>query len=78
VKPKHPSGPPKTLGDMRDRFVRWVAAICAASITTCCASSIDDDILSPYAEPGRYDFLDCATISKTWQRFPTRRSNWLS
>lgn len=54
-----------TLGNMRARFVLWLAAVCAAAITTGCASSIDNDILSPYAEPGRYDFLDCATISKT-------------
>ena len=54
-----------TLGNMRMRFVRWFAAICAAAMTTDCASSIDDGILSPYSEPGRYDFLDCSTISKT-------------
>ena len=63
AKQKQPAGPGMTLGNMR--IVRWFAAIGAAAITTGCASSIDNDILSPYAEPGRYDFLDCATISKT-------------
>ena len=54
-----------TLSNMRMRFVHWFAAMCTAAMTTGCASSIDDDILSPYSEPGRYDFLDCSTISKT-------------
>ena len=65
AKAKHPHGPPMTPGNMRKRFVHWFAAMCAAAMTTGCASTIDDDILSPYSEPGRYDFLDCATISKT-------------
>jgi hypothetical protein len=30
------------LGNIRMRFVRWFAAICAAAMTTDCASSIDD------------------------------------
>jgi hypothetical protein len=54
-----------TLGNMCKSFVHCFAAMCAAAMTTGCASTIDDDIISPYSEPGRYDFLDCATISKT-------------
>jgi biotin synthase-related radical SAM superfamily protein len=65
---RNPPGEPMTLGNMRMRFVRWFAAICAAAMTAGCASSIDNDILSPYSEPGRYDFLDCATISKSLAR----------
>jgi hypothetical protein len=29
-----------------------------------CASSPDNDILSPYAEPGRYNYLDCPGITE--------------
>jgi hypothetical protein len=65
MKSKHPPGPLMTLGNMRVRFVHWFAAVSVAAMTTGCASSIDENILSPYSEPGRYDFLDCATISKT-------------
>jgi hypothetical protein len=65
MKPSSRHGEPMTPGNVRMRFVRCFAAICAAAMTTGCASSIDDNILSPYSEPGRYDFLDCATISKT-------------
>ena len=63
--PKHPPGDPMTLGNMRARLALWLAAICVAAIMTGCAATIDDNILSPYSEPGRYDFLDCSTISKT-------------
>ena len=47
------------------RFVHWFAALCTAAMAAGCASSLDDDTFSPYAEPGKYDFLDCATIAKT-------------
>jgi hypothetical protein len=50
-----------TLGNMRARLTRGVAAACIAAIISGCAS---DDILSPYAEPGRYDFLDCTSIAE--------------
>jgi hypothetical protein len=62
--PRNPPGDPMALGNVRMRFVRWFAAICAAAITTGCASSIDDDTLSLYSEPGKYDLLDCASISQ--------------
>jgi len=65
TKPRQPAGPAMTLGNMRARFALWLAAICVAAIMTGCAATIDDNILSPYSEPGRYDFLDCSTISKT-------------
>jgi hypothetical protein len=50
------------LGKMRMRFLCWFAAMCAAAITTGCAS-LEDDTFSPYAEPGKYDFLDCPSIA---------------
>jgi hypothetical protein len=60
AKPKHPAGPPMTLGNMR-QLTRGVATACVVAIISGCAS---DDILSPYAEPGRYDFLDCTSIAE--------------
>jgi hypothetical protein len=39
---------------------RWrAAAICVAGLISGCAES---DVLSPYAAPGKYDYLDCASI----------------
>jgi hypothetical protein len=55
---------PMKLAKIRMRFVHWFVAMCVAAITTGCASSLDDTF-SIYSEPGRYDFLDCSTISKT-------------
>jgi hypothetical protein len=52
--------------------------MCVAAITTSCASSIDDDILSPYAEPGRYDFLDCPRIAKELAKVSYTEKHWLS
>jgi hypothetical protein len=49
-----------TLGNMR-ALTRGVATACIAAIISGCASN---DILSPYAEPGRYDFLDCTSIAE--------------
>jgi hypothetical protein len=57
---KHPAGPPMTLGNMR-QLTRGVATTCIAAIISGCAG---EDILSPYAEPGRYDFLDCTSIAE--------------
>ena len=49
-----------TLGNMR-QLTRGLAIACVVAIISGCAS---DDILSPYAEPGRYDFLDCTSIAE--------------
>jgi hypothetical protein len=43
------------------QLTRSVATGFIAAIVSGCASN---DILSPYAEPGRYDFLDCASIAE--------------
>jgi hypothetical protein len=59
--PKQSPGPPMTLGNMRQRLARGVAAAYIAAITSGCAG---EDFLSPYAEPGRYDFLDCGSITE--------------
>ena len=59
MKAKQPAGPAMTLGNMR--LTRGVATACIAAIISGCASN---DILSPYAEPGRYDFLDCTSIAE--------------
>jgi hypothetical protein len=61
VRQKHPAGPPVTLGNLRAGLTRGVAAACIAAIISGCAS---EDFLSPYAEPGRYDFLDCTSITE--------------
>jgi hypothetical protein len=62
-KPKHPAGPPITLGNMRARGVKKLTIICVAAFTGGCASG-DLDAVSPYAEPGKYDFLDCTSIAQ--------------
>jgi hypothetical protein len=49
-----------TLSNMR-QLTRGVTTACIAAIISGCAG---EDFLSPYAEPGRYDFLDCASITE--------------
>jgi len=58
---KQPAGPAMTLGNMRQRLARGGAAASIAAIISGCAG---EDFRSPYAEPGRYDFLDCASITE--------------
>ena len=50
-----------TLGNKRLGLTHRVAAACIAAIMRGCAN---EDILSPYAEPGRYDLLDCTSIAE--------------
>ena len=57
-KRKKSAGPPIRLSN---RPTRGVAVACIAAIMGGCAN---EDILSPYAEPGRYDFLDCTSIAE--------------
>jgi len=40
---------------------RRLAAICVAALVSGCAGS---DVMSPYAAPGKYDFLDCPSITE--------------
>src|SRR5262245_28500032 len=54
---------PRTLTNMRARRVQKLTIICVAAFTGGCASG-DLDAVSPYADPGRYDFLDCTSIAQ--------------
>jgi hypothetical protein len=60
---KHPPGPPMMLGDMRQRVILGLAIISVVGIVSACTGLPDNDALSIYAAPGKYDFLDCATIA---------------
>jgi hypothetical protein len=52
-----------TLGNMRELGMRSFTAVCLIALTSGCASSLDE-ALSPYAAPGKYDFLDCPGIAQ--------------
>ena len=56
-----------TLANMRTRGVQKLTIICVAAFTGGCASG-DLDAVSPYAEPGKYDFLDCTSIAQRMKR----------
>ena len=43
---------------------RSVVAACIATVMSGCAPSQDNDILSLYTEPGRYNYLDCPSITE--------------
>ena len=62
-KEKHPPAPPMTRGNRRGLGVRGLAMICIAGIVSACTGTLDPDALSIYAAPGKYDFLDCASIA---------------
>jgi hypothetical protein len=49
-----------TLGNMCEQATLRAAAICVAVLVASCAES---DLLSPYAAPGKYDYLDCPGIN---------------
>ena len=50
------------LGSTQLLGVRKLAAVCVAAVVSGCAP--DTEILSPYAAPGKYDFLDCPGIAQ--------------
>jgi hypothetical protein len=60
VKQRDEPGPPTAFGKMRELGGRRFAAICAAVLISGCVQS---DLFSPYAAPGKYDFLDCPSIA---------------
>jgi hypothetical protein len=62
-KQKQPHGPPMTLRHILIGVCGFVA-VCVAALTSGCASSPDIEALSPYAAPGKYDFLDCPGIAQ--------------
>jgi hypothetical protein len=49
---------------MRKFGARRFAMICAALLMSGCAQS---DLFSPYAAPGKYDFLDCPSIANQFK-----------
>jgi hypothetical protein len=58
---KTPPGPPMTLGKLwHSQLVHVVAVVCLPILASGCAVS---DLFSPVA-PGKYDFLDCPSITK--------------
>ena len=64
AKPKHPPGPPMTLGKLWHSQLVHVAVVCVPILVSGCAET---DLLSPVA-PGKYDFLDCPSITKRLAR----------
>ena len=59
----HSPGRPLTRGNMRPRVIRGLAMIWFAGTVSACTALSDNDALSIYAAPGKYDFLDCASIA---------------
>jgi hypothetical protein len=57
---KHPPGPAMTLGKLWHSQLVHVAVVCLPILVSGCAES---DLFSPVA-PGKYDFLDCPSITK--------------
>jgi hypothetical protein len=53
------------LGRLRELWARGLAMVLIAGIVSACSgtATLDPDALSIYAAPGKYDFLDCATIA---------------
>jgi hypothetical protein len=65
AKQKRPAGPGMTLGNMRSHGVPRFAAVFFVALVSGFASSLSDDsdTFSFYAEPRKYDFLDCPSIA---------------
>jgi hypothetical protein len=61
---KQPAGPAMTLGKLWHSQLFHVAVVCAPMLVSGCAET---DLLSPVA-PGKYDFLDCPSITKRLAR----------
>jgi hypothetical protein len=55
--------PPTTLGNMRFRAIRGLAMISVMGTVSACTGLPENDALSIYAAPGKYDFLDCQSIT---------------
>jgi hypothetical protein len=64
AKPKQPHGPPMTLGKLWHSQLVHVAVVCVPILVSGCAET---GLLSPVA-PGKYDFLDCPSITKRLAR----------
>ena len=62
MNPKQPAGPPAHLANASRLWVLITfAAVPLAAITGGCAFSPENSL---YAEPGKFDFLDCASIAE--------------
>jgi hypothetical protein len=59
LKQQHQPSLSTTSRKMCDHTARPFAVICAVVLVSGCAGN---DLLSPYAAPGKYDFLDCTSI----------------
>jgi hypothetical protein len=59
MNPKQPPGPAMTLGNMRELGV--LLAFTAAVLGGCSSVSPENTL---YAQPGKYDFLDCPSIAE--------------
>ena len=64
MNPKQPAGPAMTLGKLWHSQLVHVAVVCVPIFVSGCAET---DLLSPVA-PGKYDFLDCPSITKRLAR----------
>jgi hypothetical protein len=69
VKQRHGPGRPTAFGNLREFGGRRFAVICAAVLISGCAQN---DLFSPYAAPGKYDFLDCPSIATQLKGQTTR------
>ncbi len=56
-------GRPLMRGNMRQRVIGRLAMIAFAGTVSACTALSDNDALSVYAAPGKYDFLDCQSIT---------------
>jgi len=54
---------------MREVTLWRVAAACFAVLVSSCAES---NLLSPYVTPGKFDFLDCPSITSRFKEASTR------
>jgi hypothetical protein len=60
---RHLPGRPLMRDNMRQRVIRRLAMIAFAGTVSACTALSDNDALSVYAAPGKYDFLDCQSIT---------------
>ena len=59
---------------MRRHVIRWLAMIAFAGTVSGCTALSDNDALSIYAAPGKYDFLDCQSITTRLAGATTREA----
>ncbi len=62
-KPTSTAPPNVAIGNMRQLVLRGLAMISITGIVSACTGPPDSDAFSIYAAPGKYDFLDCTSIT---------------